>query len=124
LPIRKSVFVVDDDPSMRMGVKRLLRVHGFNATLFDSANALLSQGDFGSAFCVILDINLNGESGIALRRCLADRGVTLPVIYITGDDSEANRAAAIESGCLAYVAKPFAAQSLIEPVARACAALA
>jgi FixJ family two-component response regulator len=108
---------------MRMGMKRLLRVHGYNATLFDSADALLSHGDFGRAFCVILDINLNGESGIALRRCLADRGVRLPVIYITGDDSEANRAAAIESGCIAYVAKPFAAQSLIEPVARACAAV-
>jgi len=123
LPTRKSVFVVDDDPSMRMGMKRLLRVHGYNATLFDSADALLSHGDFGRAFCVILDINLNGESGIALRRCLADRGVRLPVIYITGDDSEANRAAAIESGCIAYVAKPFAAQSLIEPIARACAAV-
>jgi FixJ family two-component response regulator len=123
LPTRKSVFVVDDDPSMRMGMKRLLRVHGYDATLFDSADALLSHGDFGRAFCVILDINLNGESGIALRRCLADRGVRLPVIYITGDDSEANRAAAIESGCIAYVAKPFAAQSLIEPVARACAAV-
>jgi FixJ family two-component response regulator len=123
LPIRKSVFVVDDDPSMRIGMKRLLRAHGYNATLFDSANALLSQGDFGRAFCVILDINLNGESGIALRRSLADRGVRLPVIYITGDDSEANRAAAIESGCIAYVAKPFAAQSLIEPVARARAAV-
>jgi FixJ family two-component response regulator len=123
LPIRKSVFVVDDDPSMRIVMKRLLRAHGYNATLFDSANALLSQGDFGRAFCVILDINLNGESGIALRRSLADRGVRLPIIYITGDDSEANRAAAIESGCIAYVAKPFAAQSLIEPVARARAAV-
>jgi FixJ family two-component response regulator len=108
---------------MRRGMKRLLREHGYNATLFDSANALLSQSDFGRAFCVILDINLNGESGIALRRRLADRGVKLPVIYVTGDDSEANRAAAIESGCIAYVAKPFVAQSLIEPVARAYAAI-
>lgn len=122
MPIRKSVFVVDDDPSMRMSVKRLLRVHGYKAMLFDSASALLSQGDFGKAFCVILDINLNGESGIALRRCLADMGIKLPVVYITGNDSDANRTAAIESGCIAYVAKPFVAQSLIEPVARACAA--
>ena len=118
MPTRQSVFVVDDDPSMRMGMKRLLRQHGFNTTLFDSANALLSQGDFGKAFCVILDINLNGESGIALRLRLADKGVTLPVIYITGNDSEANRAAAIASGCIAYLTKPFAAQSLIEPIER------
>jgi FixJ family two-component response regulator len=124
LPTRQSVFVVDDDPSMRMGMKRLLRQHGFNTTLFDSANALLSQGDFGNAFCVILDINLNGESGIALRLRLADKGVTLPVIYITGNDSEANRAAAIASGCIAYLTKPFAAQSLIEPVERVCPSIA
>ena len=115
---RRSVFVVDDDPSMRTGIGRLLRFHGFNSTLFESADALLSHGDFGKAFCVILDINLNGESGIALRRRLADSGVSLPVIYITGNDSEANRAAAIESGCIAYLTKPFAAPSLIEPIER------
>lgn len=114
--LHKSVFVVDDDSSMRTGMKRLLREHGFNTTLFDSADALLNHGDFGKAFCVILDINLNGESGIALRRRLTDKGVRLPVIYITGNDSEANRAAAIESGCIAYLTKPFAAQSLIEPL--------
>jgi FixJ family two-component response regulator len=124
LPTSQSVFVVDDDPSMRIGMKRLLRQHGFNTTLFDSANALLSQGDFGKAFCLVLDINLNGESGIALRLRLADKGVTLPVIYITGNDSEANRAAAIASGCIAYLTKPFAAQSLIEPIERVCPSIA
>jgi FixJ family two-component response regulator len=108
---------------MRRGIKRLLRAHGYDTTLFDSAHALLSEDDFGRAFCIVLDINLNGESGIALRRHIADRGIRLPVIYITGDDSEANRTAAIESDCIAYVAKPFAAKSLIEPVARARAAV-
>jgi len=103
---------------MRMGMKRLLREHGFDTTLFESASAVLTHADFGEAFCVILDINLDGESGIALRRRLADQGVRLPVIYITGNDSEANRAAAIESGCIAYLTKPFAARSLIEPIER------
>jgi FixJ family two-component response regulator len=118
LPARKSVFVVDDEPSMRGSIKRLLSVHGFDARLFDSAGALLSHGDFGKAFCIVLDINLDGESGIDLRRSLVANGVNLPVIYITGNDSEANRAAAIESGCIAYLTKPFAAQSLIEPIER------
>ena len=95
MPARSSVFVVDDDPSMRTGIKRLLRVHGFHSTLFESASALLACGDFDKAFCFILDINLNGESGIELCGRLADRGVSLPVIYITGNDSEANRAGAI-----------------------------
>ena len=118
MPARRSVFVVDDDPSMRTGIKRLLRVHGFHSTLFESASALLAYGDFDKAFCFVMDINLNGESGIELCRRLADSGVSLPVIYITGNDSEANRENAIESGCIAYLTKPFTASSLIEPVER------
>jgi len=124
LPTRKSAFVVDDDSSMRMGMKRLLREHGFNAELFDSANALLSHGDFDEAFCIILDINLSDESGIDLRRQLTSKGIKVPVIYITGNDSHANRSAALESGCIAYLTKPFTAQSLIEPVERAHAGIA
>jgi FixJ family two-component response regulator len=122
LPTRKSVLVVDDDPSMRMGMKRLLREHGISATLFDSANALLSHGDFDNALCAVLDINLKDDSGIALLRRLADRGVRLPVIYVTGNDSDANRTAALKSGCIAYLIKPFAARALIESIERARAA--
>lgn len=122
MPIPKSVFVVDDDPSMRMGLKRLLREHGFNVTLFESGVALLSHADFGKAFCVVLDVNLNDQSGIDLRRELLDRGVGLPVIFITGNDSDTNRSAAIKSGCVAYLTKPFSARSLVEPIERVRAA--
>lgn len=109
---------------MRMCIKRLLKEHGFDTTLFASPNALLSHGDFDSAFCIILDIDLNGESGIVLRHHLAGIGVGLPVIYVTGGDSEANRVAAIKSGCLAYLTKPFAACSLIQSIEQASAAAA
>ncbi len=122
MPTRRSVFVVDDDPSMLTCIKRLLRFHGFHSMLFRSANAVLTHDDFGDALCFIFDIDLNGESGIELFRCLVDKGVRLPVIYITGNDSEANRAAAIESGCVAYLTKPFAALSLIEPIEKVRAA--
>ncbi|WP_439923078.1 response regulator transcription factor [Nitrobacter sp. JJSN] len=118
----KSILIVDDNPSMLKGMKRLLREHGFNVELFDSADALLGHADFDDAFCVILDIDLNNQSGIDLRRQLVDRGVELPVIFITGNDSEANRSAAIESGCAAYLIKPFSANSLIDPVEKARAA--
>ena len=119
--MRQSVFIVDDDPSIRTSLSRLLREHGFAATLFESANALCDQGNFDEAICIVLDINLDGASGIDLRRKLADKGVDVPVIYITGSDTAANRAAAIASGCIAYLAKPFSAQSLIESVTRATA---
>jgi len=121
LPNRRAVFVVDDDPSMLRGVKRLLREHGFQAVLFDSAQALQNHGDFDEAFCIILDINLNDGSGIDLRHQLTAAGISLPVIYITGNDNDATRLAALQSGCMAYLTKPFSAKSLIEPLELASA---
>ncbi|WP_354224245.1 response regulator [Bradyrhizobium sp. F1.4.3] len=117
---RKSIYVVDDDSSMRRSMERLLREHGFDAVPFESAGALLRHGHFDEASCIVLDINLNGESGIVLRRRLAKAGATVPVIYITGNDSQANQSAAIASGCVAYLTKPFAADAFIESVERAC----
>jgi len=117
--IRESVFVLDDDPSMRMSIKRLLREHGFGVLLFASAKALFDHGDFGNVICIIIDINLSDQSGIAVRKRLTNEGVMAPVVYITGNDSAANRAAAIDSGCIAYLTKPFAAHSLIAPIEQA-----
>jgi FixJ family two-component response regulator len=121
---KKAVFVVDDDPSTLRGVKRLLRQHGFDAVLFDSAAALRNCERFNDAFCIILDINLNQESGIDLRRQLTAAGILLPVIYITGNDDDMTRMAAMESGCIAYLTKPFLAKSLIEPIEMASASFA
>ena len=123
MPERLSVFVVDDDASMRTSITRLLRQHGLSATVFGSGRALFDHNDFGKAICIIIDVNLNEQSGIELRRRLAQDGVKSPVIYITGNDSPAKRLAAIESGCIAYLNKPFTAQSFIEAVEQARAAI-
>ena len=124
MPNRRAVFVVDDDPSMLRGVKRLLREHGFQAVLFDSAQALQNHGDFDDACCIILDINLSDGSGIDLRNQLKATGILLPVIFITGNDNDATRLAALQSGCSAYLTKPFPGKSLIEPIELASASLA
>ncbi|WP_028347555.1 response regulator transcription factor [Bradyrhizobium murdochi] len=119
---RKVVFVVDDDPSMLKGVRRLLKQHGFETVPFETAKALQDHDDFEQAICLVVDVNLGDGSGIELRHRLAEAGVSLPVIYITGNDSDATRMAAMASGCVAYLTKPFPAQSLIEPIKRAAAA--
>jgi FixJ family two-component response regulator len=124
VPNRKVVFVVDDDLGILRGVKRLLRERGYSSLLFQSAEAFRDHGDFEEACCVILDINLNNESGIELRYRLKAAGVSVPVIYITGDDNPATRLAALESVCIAYLTKPFSATSLIEPLEKASAGLA
>lgn len=124
MPNRNVVFVVDDDPGTLRGVKRLLREYGYDSILFPSADAFENHGDFEEAFCLILDVNLDTESGIELRHRLKAAGISVPVIYITGNDSPAIRMAALESGCIAYLTKPFSAKSLIEPIEKASAGLA
>jgi FixJ family two-component response regulator len=120
LPRRKDVFVVDDDPGMLKGLNRLLKVHGFNSTLFESVVDFHSRARLQEAMCLVLDVNLNGESGIELSRQLAIRGICIPVIFITANDSDNTRKAAMEVGCIAYLTKPFPAKSLMDAIEKVC----
>jgi FixJ family two-component response regulator len=121
-PNRNLVLVVDDDPGMLTGVQRLLRQHAYEPILFSSAQAFKSHTDFEKTVCVILDINLKDGSGIELRHHLKADGISVPVIYITGNEDPAVRKAALASGCIAFLTKPFSAQSLIEPLKKASVA--
>jgi FixJ family two-component response regulator len=121
MPNRNLVVVVDDDPGMLRGVERLLRQHAYEPILFSSAEAFKNHTDFEKAVCVILDIDLTDGSGIELRHGLKAAGVSAPVIYITGNETPAVREAALGSGCVAFLTKPFAAQELIEPLKKASA---
>ena len=121
-PNRNLVLVVDDDAAILSGVKRLLRQHGYDSVLFSSAEAFENHGDFEKAVCIILDINLNnGSSGIELRHRLKAAGISVPVIYMTGNDNPAVRVAALQSGCIAYLTKPFSGKALIESLKKASA---
>jgi FixJ family two-component response regulator len=113
---RKLVLVVDDDRSILNSVRRLLRQRGYDCHIFQSADAFEENGDFEHALCAVVDINLNGSSGIELGRRLSKKGISVPVIYITGNFSEAIRREAMSSGCIAYLTKPFGATALIEPI--------
>jgi len=115
------VFVVDDDPGMLMSVKRLLRTNGYDSLLFSSAKAFKEQVDFEDACSVVLDINLEDGSGVELRYGLKAAGNSVPVIYIPGNDNPAVRKAALDSGCIAFLTKPFSVQELIEPLKKASA---
>jgi len=121
---QKTVFVVDDDPGMLRGVKRLLRAHGYDSVLFESAQAFQDHDNFNQAICIVLDINLNDASGIEVNHRLKAAGISLPVIFITGRDNPSTRMAAMASGCIAYLTKPFVAKSLIEPIEQVAAGLA
>jgi FixJ family two-component response regulator len=113
---RNLVLVVDDDLGVLEGVRRLLRQHAYEAILFSSAEAFKNHTDFKRVVCVILDINLDDGSGIELRYRLRAIGIGVPVIYMTGNEDPAVRKAALDSGCIAFLTKPFSVRDLIEPL--------
>ncbi|SIN88405.1 Response regulator receiver domain-containing protein [Bradyrhizobium erythrophlei] len=115
---RNLVLVVDDDPGMLKGVQRLLRQHAYDPILFSSAEAFKNHADIEEAGCVILDINLKDGSGIELIHRLKADGHSVPVIYMTASVNPAVREAALASGCIAFLTKPFSVQELIEPLKR------
>lgn len=108
----QRVLVVDDDPSTRQAVTRLLRLRGLDADAFGSGEDLLAHADVHDALCAVLDIHLPGISGIELRRRLAAAEASLPVIFMTANDSDATRRCALAAGCVAYLSKPFSSQML------------
>ncbi len=122
MPKPELVFVIDDDPGVLRSLKRLLKQHGYDCRLFETAEHIESHPDLEDAVCVVLDINLADASGIDVRYHLKAAGIFVPVIYITGRDSPAVRERAMNSGCIAYLTKPFSAMSLIEPIHKVSAA--
>ena len=122
MPKRNLVFVVDDHAGMLRSVARLLRQFGYGSLLFSSAEAFANHSDFDEAICVLLDINLGDGSGFELCHRLKAAGNPVPIIYMTGNDSPSVRETALQSGCFAYLTKPFSARSLIEPLERASTA--
>jgi FixJ family two-component response regulator len=111
-----TIAVVEDDPSMLRGLIRLLSAHGFRVQRFTSAESFLDDIATCEAKCLVVDVHLGGISGITLRRQLAASGRDLPVIFMTGVDSDATRQDALDAGCIAYLRKPFLAKLLIDAI--------
>ncbi|MEA2951191.1 MAG: hypothetical protein QOJ96_711 [Alphaproteobacteria bacterium] len=118
---RNLVMVVDDDTGFLRSVGRMLRESRYETLLFPTAEAFEAQHDFAEAVCVLLDIDLGERSGIEVRKQLKARNDSIPVIYMTGNDDPIIRTAAIQSGCLACLSKPFPAQALLDIIRKAAA---
>jgi FixJ family two-component response regulator len=113
---RKLVLVVDDDRSMLRAVERLLTVRGYAVEAFSTVNSFMRSDKLVGAACLVLDINLNGISGIELKRKLTRSGTVPPTIFITAQQDDDTRRAASDAGCVAYIVKPFASQDLVNAI--------
>jgi FixJ family two-component response regulator len=112
------VAVVEDDAAMRKSIERYLRASDYATISFASAEDFLKSSNVGDAVGLVLDIHLQGISGIELRRRLLDAGSTLPVVFITAYDDDATRTEALGLGCIEYLNKPFDAARLITALRR------
>jgi FixJ family two-component response regulator len=115
-----DIAVVDDDPSVRRSLERLLRSTGLRVVTFESAEQFLTLCRPDEVSCLILDVHLGGMSGIELHTTLRKAGILTPVILISGHDDPSTNDAMRSSGAL-HLQKPFDEQVLLAAITQSLA---
>ena len=116
---RGTVFVVDDDPSVRRGLVRLLKAAGFDSVAFDTADAFRQAVAPERAGCALLDVQMPGTDGMSLHRQLRDGGYTMPIIFLTGHGTIPMSVQAMKDGAMDFLTKPVDDTALLAAVRRA-----
>jgi len=114
-----TVFVVDDDPSVRTAVKRLLASVGLPCETFSTAAEFLARTERGVSGCLVLDVRMPGASGLDLQRMLNQTGTNLPIIFVTAHADVPLAVRAMKAGALEVLTKPFDDQALLDAVYQA-----
>ena len=114
-----AVFVVDDDPSVRTAIKRLLASVGLACETFGTAVEFLKRAEQGVSGCVLLDVRMPGLSGMDLQRILNADGNDLPIIFVTAHADVPLTVRAMKAGALEVLTKPFDDQVLLDAVYQA-----
>jgi len=101
------VFVIDDDPSMRAAVERLVTAVGLSAVTFSSAAEFLESSHPEAPGCVVTDVRMAGLSGLDLQREISARSISFPIIFITGHGDIPMSVQAMKAGAVEFLTKPF-----------------
>jgi FixJ family two-component response regulator len=118
-PMEPTVFVVDDDASMRRALSSLIRSVGLQVKLFASANEFLREEKADGPACLVLDVRLPGLSGLELQRELLLAGNAIPIIFITGHGDVPMSVRAMKAGAVEFLPKPFRDQDLLDAIQQA-----
>jgi FixJ family two-component response regulator len=113
------VFVVDDDPSVRRGLDRLLRAAGHRVESFASAREFLERAEHDGPRCLVLDVRMPGQGGLDLYERLMASGRDIPVIFITGHADVPMAVRAMKAGAVDFLSKPFEDSELLGAAAQA-----
>jgi FixJ family two-component response regulator len=114
-----TVFVVDDDASVRGALARLLDSAGYQTETFASAEGFLAQSRFDAPGCILLDVRMPGLNGLELQQALAAADRQLPIVFITGHGDVPMSVRAMKAGAEDFLPKPFDDEELLNAVAQA-----
>ena len=114
-----TVFVVDDDDLVRAAIQGMLKSVGLRSETFGTAQEFLGSKRPDGPSCLVLDVRLPGVSGLDFQRELADAGIRIPIIFITGHGDIPMTVKAMKSGAIEFLTKPFRDQDLLDAIHQA-----
>ena len=114
-----TVFIVDDDTSVRASIQGLLKSVGLRSEAFGTGQEFLRSRRPDTPSCLVLDVRLPGVNGLDFQRQLADAGVHIPIIFITGHGDIPMTVKAMKSGAVEFLTKPFRDQDLLDAIHQA-----
>jgi len=117
--LEPTVFVVDDDDSIRKALQRLVTSVGIHVETFKTAQEFLNYPPYEGPGCLVLDIRMPGLSGLDLQEALTLKGVTLPIVFITGHGTISMTVRAMKAGAVDFLEKPFEDQILLDLIQQA-----
>jgi FixJ family two-component response regulator len=117
----RTIYIVDDDPSVCRALKLLLELHSFKVETFTCAADFLAFKHTKSPSCLILDVQLPGISGLVLQEDMSHQSLGIPIIFITGHGNIPMSVKAIQSGAVDFLPKPFTEKKLLSAIDRALA---
>src|SRR5450631_1081706 len=114
-----TVFVIDDDALVRAAIQGMLKSVGLRSEAFGTPQEFLRSERREGPSCLILDVRLPGVSGLDFQRELADAGIRIPIIFITGHGDIPMSVKAMKSGAVEFLTKPFRDQDLLDAIYQA-----
>ena len=113
---RGLISVVDDDESIRRTTTFLIESFGFRAAAFESPENFLKSGQLHDTSCLIVDVQMPGMDGLQLQSELAAAGYDIPIVFMTAYENKVSRQQAMQAGAVAFLAKPFGDEQLLQTV--------
>jgi RNA polymerase sigma factor (sigma-70 family) len=117
--VAASVFVVDDDPSVRKSLTRVIESAGYRVEAFSSARDFLKATPASGPCCLVLDVRMPGMTGLDLQKTLAQAVHRIPVVFVSGHGDVPMSVKAMRAGAVDFLTKPFAARDLLAAIRRA-----